>query len=380
MVSYIKYIIFIPFFLYGQNSCSEFKEELDKWALNLKNSTDIISYNDYKESNIEFKKMFKLINDNCANKLNINRLKVSLLYYFSIFASLKQGDLESYSNNLETAVELDKNIKDDPNFNNNVDWFIDYRTNFRDLEDRLSELEHEYLDLRVYIKNRMQSKKNKSNKITKIIDKNSKNTVKLSITPPPDLLNHPRIKYLNKTLQNQEFILDQFDGEDYNNGFYFSIKFLPVKASEEDIEATYSITFDEKFRFHIPTFSTDDEDVNYFPITIPKQITWEYEESLPSRYIKLIIPQHKRKLGWTIYDDTGSPFTKNNISNTGLIFINNQTENNEIVDIIYIDTQKFKIINNPQIMFDERNKNWIQKFYKILSHTFILGLIIGAVS
>ena len=61
MVSYIKYIIFIPFFLYGQNSCSEFKEELDKWALNLKNSTDIISYNDYKESNIEFKKMFKLM-------------------------------------------------------------------------------------------------------------------------------------------------------------------------------------------------------------------------------------------------------------------------------------------------------------------------------
>lgn len=382
MDRFLKYFIIIFSFLFSQETCLETDKKLSKWLTDLKKiyHDKGIKLTQYNEDYKKFTEYLKSIERNCNQELDKNRYKVKLYYFFSQFCAGPQGDLSTYQNILNSAKDLDRLIRNNSEFSNNLTWVKNYIANYADIEEKLDDIKEKYKDLRIYIKNPNSNDKLRMNKITKVINRETKSSIGISLTPPPNKLNNPRMVYLKSSLMNQDFILDKYDSNNINNGFYFDIRLLPIvdDPNDVDIENTYSITFDDKYRFHIPNIIFDAEE-DYVEFTIPKINEWEEEESLPDRYIKLVIPREKRALNWWIKDESGSPYNENNIKNTGLIFVKNQKEGKSEVDVIYIDTQLFKV-ENPKLIFgDDKDSKLKNTIYKYLSHSLILILIVGII-
>lgn len=302
----IIFLISIP--LFGDNNCPELTEHVTQYINDFDRLKKVEPDRDFYQTHLDKFRRFSLEiqNSNCEQR---DSLFMELIHNFAEFICLPQGDLERYRLLLIRSMEIIKKYTkeierklvakgESIDIVRNI-WYA----RIDQIETRLSWLNNDYANLKIYI-----DKHEPFREMIRVMSKSSGSLlpVKIHFLAPKDIekdeLKRRRLAYISN---NFEFVLSSYKP---TVGFYFQIPLLPLSSQQNPTpDQTYAITFDDRNRFRIHNFHSEEQN----SLVIPDFPYWEYIEEVPINFTKIEFPDN---LKIEVYDNIGNKVDKSTTS------------------------------------------------------------------
>ena len=281
--------------------CEEIGEYIRKYLITMRSQKE--PTDDYPEYKKEMECLIReLINSYCESDIQ-DSIRITLQYYYAIFSSKVQGDLEYYENILSNSKLLlenevkeilkQKGIIDDPEEMIRLDArIIHYEALSKEINDKLQSLEDNYANIELFLDS-PDASDDKYTEMVQVVFKDSGKPVTIKINAPPDMYTDhlQRIKYLQKF--QIKFELTSYDSM---RGFYCKIPLVPINLGKSvstiEPQDTYTVSFSGGKRDRFEFFRDDwDRTLSEVPIIKPSP-DWIVNETIPEDWAKMQIPKN----------------------------------------------------------------------------------------
>lgn len=326
------------------------EQYIQKLNLAKEDSPDSSKYMRYTE---QFIRLSNTLDLSDCDVFNRDSMKIELTLWFAEYCAKQQGDLEQYAIYLESVKNLSNEVidslKQDEKVENS-DRIRQMNFNLEDVDSRRHDLDLNYKSLKIII-----ADQEPFMEMTSVESEASGELrpVMIHFRPPRDVyqddLKTRRLLYLSS---NFKMILTSYSAAE---GFYFEIPFVPLSTNLRPMpEDTYAITFDNRARYRLQTFCSEEQD----SLEIATLSTWVYKSLVPENFVKIEIPGN---LQYTIFDSR----LNQEIPKSNFVIVPDKNS-----ETIYLPNDARYTIGLASLQ-----RNWITRF-RYLSVIIILGSIL----